>query len=124
MASSIDTPPYPVSLLALVLFGLSAMLDTGKHDDITFDEVKRHSLQGDLLDFLKARAGGYFASNFADTVPNFSKWYTAQIADNCTAMEGRERRKYGVETRGLCLLISYTAEIIQSNRPPLTFTDI
>ena len=45
--------------------------------------------------------------------PIFIDWYVARLKDNCEVMEGRERRKYGIESRGLCLLISYTAEIIQ-----------
>jgi hypothetical protein len=31
-------------------------------------------------------------------------------------MDGRERRKYAIQNRGLCLLISYTDEIIQQAR--------
>lgn len=97
----------------MMLFGLSSMLDTGNHDGITFEDVKRHAREGDLLDFLKTRAGGRFAMNLHEAQPEFGRWYVNQIANNCDAMEGRERRKYGIERRGLCLLISYTAEIIQ-----------
>jgi hypothetical protein len=108
-----DHPPYHVSSLAMMLFGLSAMLDTGEHDDITIEEVKRRASDGDLLDFLKTRAGGSFAMNLHEAHPGFARWYVAQIAENCGVMAGRERRKYGIERRGLCLLVSYTAEIIQ-----------
>jgi hypothetical protein len=108
-----DAYPFPVSYLAMMLFDLSAMLDSGKHDDITIEEVKRHSRTGDLLNFLRERNGGSFAMGLTDSEPKFGQWYTAQIADNCGAMDGRERRKYAIEKRGLCLLISYTAEIIQ-----------
>ena len=37
--------PFHISYLSMMLFGLSSMLDTGKHDDITFDDVKRHAAQ-------------------------------------------------------------------------------
>ena len=123
MNSSMDKQPYPICLMSMMLFGLSAMLDTGKHDNITFDDVKLHSEGGDLIPFLKKQAGGDFASNAFDILPNFTRWYTAQIADICSAMHNRERRKYGLQRRGLCLLISYTAEILQSNRPPFELTD-
>ncbi len=43
MNTPLDTPPYLISLLAMVLFGLSSMLDSGEHDNITFDDVKRHA---------------------------------------------------------------------------------
>ena len=57
---------YPISYLGMVLFGLSAMLDTGKHDDITIDEVKRQSGSGNLLEFLRLRNGSSFAMGIAD----------------------------------------------------------
>jgi hypothetical protein len=108
-----DKPPFPVSSLAMVLFGLSAMLDSGKHDDISFDDVKRHARAGDLIEFLSRRAGRPFASGFVEHYPAFASWYVEKVRDSCEAMSGRERRKYGISNRGLCLLISYTAEIIQ-----------
>lgn len=80
------------------------------------DDVKKHSRAGDLIDFLKDRNGGSFAMGIADISPAFAQWYVKEIADNCRAMDGRERRKYAVENRGLCLLISYTAEIIQQSK--------
>lgn len=104
---------FPISYLAMMLFGLSQMLDTGKHDGITVDEVKRQSAAGTLLRFLCERNGGSFAMGIAESNPAFGKWYEAQIAENCKAVHGRERRKYAIQNRGLCLLISYTAEIIQ-----------
>jgi hypothetical protein len=107
------TYPFPVSYLAMTLFGLSAMLDSGQHDDITVEDVKRHSRGGDLLKFLRDRNGGSFAMGIAEG-NEFGRWYAKQIADKCEATDGRERRKYGIENRGLCLLISYTAEIVQN----------
>ncbi len=124
MTSGIDQEPYPISLIANVLFGISALLDDGRLDDLTFDDVKRHAELGSLIEFLKEKGGGYFASNLFDMTPNFRKWYSKMIADNCWAMDGRERRKYGLENRGVCLLISYTAEIIQTSEVPLTLTNI
>ncbi len=123
MTSPLDAPPFPVSFLAMILFGLSSMLDSGEHDDITIKQVKDHARTGDLIDFLKSKNGGSFAMNVTDISPVFRKWYTDQMADNCHAMSGRERRKYGVENRGLCLLISYTAEILQQDKAPIELTD-
>jgi hypothetical protein len=108
-----DKPPFPISSLAMVLFGLSAMLDTGKHDDISLDDVKHHARAGDLIEFLSSRVGHSFASGFVEHYPAFARWYVEKVRDNCEAMSGRERRKYAISNRGLCLLISYTAEIIQ-----------
>lgn len=112
-AALAEKPPFPASHFAMVLFGLSQMLDSGKHDDISLEDVKAHAKRGDLIKFLTQTNGGSFATGFFDAKPDFAEWYTAQIADNCAAMSGRERRKYAIERRGLCLLISYTAELLQ-----------
>jgi hypothetical protein len=111
-----DAPPFPISYLTLMIFNLSSMLDSGKHDDISLEEVKQHIDVGDLITFLNKRAeqeADTFDNGFSVVEPTFINWYVARLKDNCEVMDGRERRKYGVESRGLCLLISYTAEIIQ-----------
>jgi len=111
-------PPYSMTNMAMVLFGLSALLDSGNADDITLNDVKGHARNGDLIEYLTKKAGGVFASGFLEgPIPKeFRTWYVEQIRENCDAMDGRERRKYGIENRGICLLISYTAEIIQQEK--------
>jgi hypothetical protein len=44
--------------------------------------------------------GGSFAMGIAESNQDFGKWYKAE---NCKVMDGRERRKYGIQNRGLCL---------------------
>ncbi len=111
-------PPYRMSAMAMMLFGLSVLADSGKTDGVTIDEVKRHAYAGDLIEFLTELGGGVFASGFLDAPSwkEFGAWYVEQIRDNCKAMDGSERHKYGIENRGICLLISYTAEIIQQGK--------
>ena len=108
-------PPYSMACMAMVLFGLSCLLDSGNADDITLEDVKAHARDGDLIQFLTEKAGGSFGDGFLDAPgwEGFSAWYVERIRENCHAMDGRERRKYGIENRGICLLISYTAEILQ-----------
>jgi hypothetical protein len=113
---SFEGPPFPLSYLSLMLRYLSAMLDSGKHDDISLEEVKQHVRAGDLIPFLNERAkkvDDTFDNGFSQAEPKFVDWYVAQIKDNCEDTDGSERRKYGITSRGLCLLISYTAEIMQ-----------
>jgi hypothetical protein len=106
-------PPFHVSFLSVTLFGLSAMLDSGKHDDISLQDVIRHIQSGDLIHFLNEKAGYAFDQGLSEAEPAFSGWYVEKLKENCEVMEDREGRKYGIRNRGLCLLISYTAEIIQ-----------
>jgi hypothetical protein len=90
------------------------MLDTGKHDDISTEDVKRHSKNGDLLEFLDKRNGAPLAIGILNRIlnskPEFGRWYISKIDDLCTTTVGRD---YEIKKNGLCLLISYTAEIIQ-----------
>lgn len=106
-----DEKPFHVCWLAMMLFGFSAMLDSGKHDDISFADVKRHVAAGDLIRFLSDRAGWSIDQGLTQNLPNFVAWYHERLASLCNAID--ERRKFGLERRGLCLLISYTAELIQ-----------
>ena len=106
--------PFPISFLAFMLFHLSSMLDSGKHDGISLEDVKEHARAGDLITFLNERAknvGDTFDNGFSQVEPQFTDWYAAQIRDICEVMDRSERRKFGIVSRGICLLISYTAEI-------------
>lgn len=111
-------PPYSLACMAMILFGLSALADSRNTDDVTLNDVKTHAREGDLIEFLTEKAGGVFASGFLEgpSTKEFRAWYVKKICENCDAMDGRERRKYGIENRGICLLISYTAEIIQQEK--------
>jgi len=108
--------PFHVSSLAMVLFGLSSMLDSGDCDDITLEDVKSRARNGTLLDYLKERGGDTMTTGLLERNEEFAAWYAAQILENIETMDGEERRKYGIQNRYLCLLISYTAEIIQHGK--------
>jgi len=99
-----------------MIFNLSSLLDSGKHDDISLEDVKEHVHAGDLIPFLNDRAKRVkdtFDNGFFEVEPRFVDWYGTQLTDICDVIKTRERRKFRIESRGLCLLISYTAEIIQ-----------
>jgi hypothetical protein len=104
--------PFHISSLTSVLFGLSALLDTGECDDISVQDVKQHALRGDLIAFLYEQ--GDFDTGVTKSNREFADWYSAKIRDLCDVVD--ERRKYGIENRGVCLLISYTAELIQQGQ--------
>jgi len=50
--------PFPISFLTLMIFNLSSLLDSGKHDDISLEDVREHARAGDLIPFLNDRANG------------------------------------------------------------------
>jgi hypothetical protein len=118
-------PPYPLTCMAAVLYGLSSILDSGNSDDITIEDVKVHARASDLVEFLTRVAGGVLVSGWLDepSWKEFRAWYAQQIRDNCKAMEGREH-KYSIENRGICLLISYTAQMVgQADGSALRYRD-
>ena len=109
--------PFPISFLTLMIFNLSSLLDSGKHDDISLEDVNEHVHAGDLIPFLNDRAKRVkdtFDNGSFEVEPRFVDWYGTQLRDISNIMDAEHaRRKYRIESRGLCLLISYTAEIIQ-----------
>jgi hypothetical protein len=110
-------PPYSISNLANIIFGLSMLADEGLK--VPISDVKQHADAGDLWEYLmgvdssKNLSFGILSGHeWAD----FRAWYLEEIRAQCRSMEGRERRKCGIENNGICLLISYTAEIMQAGK--------
>jgi hypothetical protein len=100
--------------LTWMLLELNHLLDTGKYDAISVDEVKKHIHAGTVLDFLQERAAeDVDLSSYTTTVyGNFKEFYGSYLRNIIYAYGGNERRKWGVENRGLCLLIAWTTEIL------------
>ncbi len=108
-------PPAPYSAkarfaaLASLAFFLTSCVDKRRYDDISVPEVKEHIEDGTIFGFLTDRLGKNFAVNLFDE-PTLGK-----IADAWLTIEDTldERRKFGVESKGLCLLVAYLVEMMQ-----------
>jgi hypothetical protein len=101
--------------LTLMILQLNAMLDTGKFDDVTNDEVAEHIEAGDILTWLSKRGCDSFdASMFRDDGPyiGFEKFWVEHL-QSLQSAHGDGGRKWGVRNRGLCLLIAWTNEALQ-----------
>ena len=99
-----------------LILELNSMLDTGRHDTITVAEIRQHIEDGSILRFIRERGGKDIDLSIlldAGTYGNFEAFYVSYLQSICGAYAGNERRKWGVENRGLCLLIAWTNEIIQ-----------
>ena len=68
-----------------------------------------------MLRFLRDLGGTDidFSILLSDTYGDFETWYGEQLKDIYAGYIGQERRKWGIENRGLCLLVAWTATIIQ-----------
>ena len=102
--------PYYFSYLALMITNLDAMLDSGEYNNISVDDIKLCAKAGDMAKFLAANATGEFASELLLKDPDFASWYLVQLRDRFERSRTREH-----DRRGLDLLISYTAEILNEH---------
>ncbi len=111
-----ELPSIRLQSLTLTILQLNHLLDTGKYNDISTEDVKNEIEKGTILRYLKDKAKGDIDLSLfleSDTYPNFEKLYCEQLQSILEAYGGDERRKWGVEKLGLCLLIAWTNEIIQ-----------
>jgi hypothetical protein len=114
---NMEKPPYSVVNLANIFFALSSLADEGK--SVSIKEVRDHAYAGDLWHYIADLGAKHYLGFQAYSAPHWEEfriWYVEAISGNCRAMEGSERRKYGIEKNGICLLISYTAEIMQEGK--------
>ena len=99
--------------LTYIILELNAALDTGKYDHIPMSEASQHIEAGDVLPWLKRMVPEIDLSPLCEEIANE---YQAALGDIYGGYGGSERRKWGVERRGLCLLIAWTNELIQQRR--------
>lgn len=105
-----------VSALTLLILHLNSLIDSGRYDFITIDDVHQAIERKRLLRFIKERAGSDIdLSCHLDTTiwGDFEQFYEERM--NCIygGYAGDERRKWGVSNLGLCLVLAWTNEIIQ-----------
>lgn len=96
---------------------LSMAVDSGNHQNITTADVKNHIEQGDLIPFLKHEL--ISTTTMLDTYSEEDAEALNQcLHDLLLVYWGREDRKFGIENSGLCLLISWTNEVVYRNVDP------
>jgi hypothetical protein len=92
-----------------LLWYLIGSMDTGKYDSVSFQEVYKHTSDRTIKDFLESRFGRDLdlsimePADWRDLSEIF--WNLANAVD--------ARRKFGVENKGVCLLMAYTLEGMQ-----------
>lgn len=101
--------------LTLLIHQINHLLDTGRYDTITLEDVTSHIEDGSILQFLKQRADEDvdLSAHLDDGLMygNFERFYIAHLRSLLNVADAG--RKWGVENRGLCLLIAMTNEIVQ-----------
>ena len=116
ISSITSLPKQKLTVLTLLILEYNQLLDSGKYNDITIDEVHKAIERKDIIPWLAERTAG--DSDFSlytdvDTYSVYLEFYYEQMVNIYGGYAGQERRKWGVENLGLCVLIAWTNEIIQ-----------
>jgi hypothetical protein len=98
--------PYKYRFL---LWQFIAALDSGDHDSLSIEEVQRHTIAGTIASFLIDR----FGSDCDFSIFEPQDWIT--ISETWASMANAidAKRKFGVENKGISLLMAYTLEGLQ-----------
>ena len=105
-----------VTALTGLILQINKVIDSGKYNDISISEVHNAIDSKRLLRFIKEKCGKdidlsiYLESR---AYGDFETYYEEKINQIYNAYAGDERRKWGVENLGLCLVLAWTNEIIQ-----------
>ena len=102
--------------LTLLILKINHLIDLGKYDEITIEEIYKAINDGTVLRYLKEKAGNDIDLSIhlnSRTFNDFESWYVEHLQSLYDAYSGDENRKWGVQNKGLCLLLAWTNEIIQ-----------
>ena len=92
-----------------LLWEFIAALDSGKHDKLDIEEVRRHANAGTISVFLVDR----FGPDCDLSIFEPSDWQEISETWASIANAVDARRKFGVENKGMSLLMAYALESFQ-----------
>ena len=111
-----ELPRIKLTALTLIILELNHLIDSGKYDQITIEDAHKAIEQKCIIPFLTESTKGDSDFNLygADgPYASFVEYYHEQMYQIYGGYAGNERRKWGIENLGLCLLLAWTNEIIQ-----------
>lgn len=98
-----------ISALTFIAFCINGAIDTGRYDSIDIDDVRTKIRAGTIFVYLNDTLGKDIDLTILDQIMEaelLEEWQELEAAVNA-------RKKFGVERRGLPLLIAYLLEGIQ-----------
>ena len=118
MVETSVTMPKPTTYRAFTFLvqELTMLLDSGQHDGISVADALQHIRQQDVLTWLPSLAPGRIdLSLFGSKGPYVSDGvaWTEGLLALLDGKGGDIRRKWGIENRGLCLLLAWTFELLR-----------
>jgi hypothetical protein len=93
---------------------INALLDTGKFDHISTSEVRQHATARNTLEWLTSVAPKQFDGSLFGSEGPYT-WFGPYLNDFLESMVNvsDDSRHYGVNNRGLCLLVAWVCELIR-----------
>ncbi|OBY37694.1 hypothetical protein PR729_02460 [Providencia rettgeri] len=104
------------SLVTSLIIHLNSLIDSGKYQDISIQQVHSAIENKTLLQFIKSKCGNdidlsvHFYEKF-----NFESEYENKMYEMYGGYAGNESKKWGVRNQGLCLVLAWTNEILQAH---------
>lgn len=108
-------PAVQLNSIVMILRNLSCVIDTGKYDQITIEEVYERIEDETILTFISNLDGAHELKGIlnSDLYRGFERFYTKSLLSIYNAYAGDHGRKWGIQNSGLCLVLAWTIEIIQ-----------
>ena len=111
-----ELPRVKLTALTLLVLEINHLIDTGKYNHISISDIQNEIQKRNILRYLKEKAGNDIdLSLFLEgkAYQGFEEFYSERLEQLYNCYSGNERRKWGVENLGLCLLLAWTNEIVQ-----------
>ena len=111
-----ELPRQKLTVLTLLILEFNHLIDTGKYNHISIANVHDAIERKKIIEYIATETAG--DSDFSMLSGNgpyaeYLDYYHEQMYQLYGGYAGNERRKWGVENSGLCLLVAWTNELIQ-----------
>lgn len=106
-----------VSTLTALILQINSAIDSGKHNSISIADIHGAIDKRSLLKFLNTACKGDIdlSLHLPGGIDGFEAFYENAIGRIYDGYAGDERRKWGIQNKGLCLALAWTNEIIQQS---------
>lgn len=102
-----------LSSLAFIGFSINMALEKGYANTMSFADVYKSLENKTLLEDLDIKIPDFFDFSLYSSDSEENRYLNEVLAYVAGGLEGRERRKVGIENSGLHLLLAYVLEAIQ-----------
>ncbi len=112
-AATPNTPDIFLSAFTSIAFEVNAMIDACPERQPSFDEIYREAEKHNLVRYLAEKYSDIADFSLLLSRSGDLRIVEATFSDAASALQGRERRKVGVESSGYCLLQAIVIEAMQ-----------